>query len=152
MTIHKCETVWLTELFKSHGQFRVINFAQDSREHLFFKTTLLLQLIAVKAPCPRLEKALEQANAEEDKRSGEKMADYYKELTKHTGQNVSRIGDVEILYNILEIEEKHGLQLPTWTRQFYNNEMCEIAARSLALFTDNITQKRLQGGITITFT
>lgn len=105
----------------------------------------------MKAPCPRLAKAVKQAYLEEEARSGEEMADYYKNLTEHTGKNMSTITDVEFLYNTLEIEEQCGLKLPEWTQQFYNNEMREIAARSLALFTDNVIQKRLQGGTTITF-
>ncbi|RLU17240.1 hypothetical protein DMN91_011309 [Ooceraea biroi] len=104
------------------------------------------KLITVKAPCPRLAEALKEAYANEARRSDVKMADYYKELTKHTGQNMSTITDVEFLYNTLEIEEQHGLQLPPWTRNFYNNEMRKIAARSLAIFTDSTIQKRLLGG------
>lgn len=100
----------------------------------------------MKAPCPRLEEALKQAYKDEAERSGEKMIDYYKELTEHTGKNMSTITDVEFLYNTLEIEELHGLQLPAWTQKFYNNEMREIAARSLALFTGSTIQKRLRGG------
>ncbi|XP_025073737.1 lysosomal acid phosphatase-like [Pogonomyrmex barbatus] len=104
------------------------------------------RLINVKAPCPKLKEALKQAYIDEDKKSGKKMAEYYKELMKHTGQNMSTITDVEFLYNTLEIEEKHGLELPEWTRKFYNNEMREIAARSLAIFTEGTIQKRLRGG------
>lgn len=111
-----------------------------------FVKTMILQLITVKAPCPRLEKALKQAYLDEAKRSNGKMDKYYKELTEHTGQNISTITDVEFLYNTLEIEEQHGLQLPEWTRKFYNNEMREIATRSLAIFTDSTIQKRLLGG------
>lgn len=110
---------------------------------------MLLQLIVVKAPCPRLENALKQAYENEANRSGAKMAAYYKELSEYTGQNMSTITDVEFLYNTLEIEEQHGLQLPAWTRKFYNKEMREIAARSLAIFTDSTIQKRLQGGATL---
>ncbi|KAL6445224.1 hypothetical protein ACFW04_002234 [Cataglyphis niger] len=104
------------------------------------------KLITVKAPCPRLEEALKQAYLDEARRSGAKMAEYYKELTEHTGQNMSTITDVEFLYNTLEIEKQRGLQLPKWTQKFYNNEMREIAARSLAIFTDSTLQKRLLGG------
>ncbi|XP_072758830.1 lysosomal acid phosphatase-like isoform X2 [Anoplolepis gracilipes] len=104
------------------------------------------KLITVKAPCPRLEEALKQAYLDEAKRSSAKMAEYYKELTEHTGKNISTITDVEFLYNTLEIEEQHGLQLPEWTQKFYNNEMRKIAARSLAIFTNSTIQKRLLGG------
>lgn len=121
------------------------------QDRIFFKIAILLQLIAVKSPCPKLAEALKQAYREEEERSGEKTHDYYKELTEHTGKNISTITDVEFLYNTLEIEEQRGLQLPTWTQKFYNNEMREIAARSLAIFTDSIVQKRLQGGTTVMF-
>ncbi|XP_018341697.1 PREDICTED: EH domain-containing protein 3 [Trachymyrmex septentrionalis] len=104
------------------------------------------KLIVMKAPCPKLEAALKQAYIEEEKKSGEKMAEYYKKLTQHTGQNMSTITDVEFLYNTLEIEEQHDLQLPAWTQNFYNDEMREIAARSLAIFTEGTIQKRLRGG------
>lgn len=93
-----------------------------------------------------LDKALKEAYLREANRSDAKMANYYKELTEHTGKNVTTITDVEFLYNTLEIEEQNGLQLPAWTRKFYNNEMREIAARSLAIFTDSIIQRRLLGG------
>jgi len=107
---------------------------------------ILLQLITVKAPCPKLAEALKEAYAREAKRTDAKMSNYYKELTQHTGQNMSTITDVEFLYNTLEIEEQHGLKLPPWTQNFYNNEMREIASRSLAIFTNSIIQKRLLGG------
>lgn len=103
-------------------------------------------MLAVKAPCPRLEEALKQAYINEEKRSGAKMADYYRKLTRYTGKNMTTITDVEFLYTTLEIEEQHGLKLPTWTKDFYNREMREIAARSLAIFTESTTQKRLLGG------
>ncbi|KAG5348337.1 EHD1 protein, partial [Acromyrmex charruanus] len=103
------------------------------------------KLIVMKAPCPKLEAALKQAYIEEDKKSGKKMAEYYKELTQHTGRNMTLI-NVEFLYNTLQIEEQHNLQLPAWTQNFYNDEMREIAARSLAIFTEGTIQKRLRGG------
>jgi len=116
------------------------------KEFILFGMMILLQLITVQAPCPRLAEALKEAYAREARRTDAKMASYYKELTEHTGQNMSTITDIEFLYNTLEIEEQNGLKLPPWTRNFYNNEMREIAARSLAIFTDSTIQKRLLGG------
>ncbi|XP_072755356.1 lysosomal acid phosphatase-like [Anoplolepis gracilipes] len=104
------------------------------------------KLVSMKAPCPRLQKAIKQAFLDEAKRSKAKMTEYYKELTEHTGQNMSMISDIEALYDTLEVQEQHGLQLPEWTRKFYNNEMREIAARSMALFTNSTIQKRLLAG------
>ncbi|XP_076638710.1 lysosomal acid phosphatase-like [Colletes latitarsis] len=104
------------------------------------------KIIAVKAPCPRLEKALKEAYANESMRPGTPSADYYRQLSEHTGQNITTITDVEALYNTLEIEAKNGLKLPEWSTTFYNEGMREIAARSLAIFTSDTLQQRLRGG------
>ncbi|XP_012286060.1 lysosomal acid phosphatase isoform X2 [Orussus abietinus] len=103
-------------------------------------------IIAVKEPCPRLEKELEQAYINESLRSGTELASYYAKLTHFTGKNITTITDVEFLYNTLEIEEQNKLTLPEWTKEFYNSKMRELAARSLALFTSNTLQQRLRGG------
>ncbi|XP_054011568.1 lysosomal acid phosphatase-like [Hylaeus anthracinus] len=102
--------------------------------------------IVVKAPCPRLEEALKEAYANESGRVGTPSADYYRQISAHTGQNIATITEVEFLYNTLEIEKQHGLKLPEWTDKFFNKEMREIAARSLAIFTSNTLQRRLRGG------
>ncbi|KAK2584977.1 hypothetical protein KPH14_008508 [Odynerus spinipes] len=102
--------------------------------------------IVVKAPCPRLDKALQEAYFNESMRSDKKLATYYKELSMHTKQPIKTITDVEFLYNTLEIEEQSGLELPQWTKKYYNETMREIAARSLAIFTSNTLQRRLRGG------
>ncbi|XP_014483412.1 PREDICTED: lysosomal acid phosphatase-like isoform X2 [Dinoponera quadriceps] len=94
----------------------------------------------------KLEEALKQAFLKEEKRSSAKMAEYYKKLTKYTGKNISTILDVSYLYDTLQIEEQHGLKLPIWTQNLYNNEMREMSIRSYNLFTDDIIQKRLRGG------
>ena len=40
----------------------------------------------------------------------------------------------------------NGLELPEKMKKFYNEKMREIAARSYALFTSNLLQRRLRGG------
>ncbi|XP_076762332.1 lysosomal acid phosphatase-like [Xylocopa sonorina] len=102
--------------------------------------------IVVKYPCPRLEEALKEAYVNESMRPGSVPANYYQELSNYTGQNITTITDVEFLYNTLEIEEQNGLKLPEWTKKYYNQQMREIAARSLAIFTSNTLQQRLRGG------
>ncbi|KAF3423947.1 hypothetical protein E2986_11795 [Frieseomelitta varia] len=105
------------------------------------------KIIVVKYPCPRLERALNEAYVNESTRPGTTpSAKYYEELSKYTGENISTITDVEFLYNTLEIEERNGLKLPEWTSKYYNWQMREIAARSLAIFTSNTLQQRLRGG------
>ncbi|XP_014212470.1 lysosomal acid phosphatase-like [Copidosoma floridanum] len=104
------------------------------------------QVLVVKKPCPKLDAALEEAYRNESLRSDEESKSYYENLTRHTGQMVKTVTDVEFLYNTLEIEEKNGLVLPEWTKQYYNAKMRELAARSYTLFTSNALQQRLRGG------
>lgn len=106
-------------------------------------------MIVVKAPCPRLEKALKEAYVNDSKSAEFPSSKYFQELSNYTGQNISTITDIEFLYNTLEIEERNGLKLPEWTIKYYNRQMREIAARSLSLFTSNTLQQRLRGGIKI---
>ncbi|XP_057333865.1 lysosomal acid phosphatase-like isoform X2 [Microplitis mediator] len=104
------------------------------------------KLITVKHRCPTLDFELKEAYVNESIKNGEQMASYFNELAYHTGKKISTITDVEFLYNTLEIEANHGLELPEWTKKFYNKEMREIASRSLSLFTSNTFQQRLRGG------
>lgn len=126
----------------------LINERERERENTK-KKKYNFQVIVVKAPCPRLEKALKEAYVNESKRPESPSSKYYQELSNYTGQNISTITDIEFLYNTLEIEERNGLKLPEWTLNYYNQQMREIAARSLAIFTSNTLQQRLRGGIKI---
>lgn len=125
----------------------LINEKKREREHQAKKYNF--QMIVVKAPCPRLEKALKEAYVNDSKSAEFPSSKYFQELSNYTGQNISTITDIEFLYNTLEIEERNGLKLPEWTIKYYNRQMREIAARSLSLFTSNTLQQRLRGGIKI---
>ncbi|XP_043277174.1 lysosomal acid phosphatase-like [Venturia canescens] len=104
------------------------------------------KLIVVEADCPRMRAAVAETYKNESKRSDAQLHDYYKKLEEYTGQRMRTITDVELLYNTLEIEEDNGLTLPDWTKEFYNSEMRDIAARSYALFSSNTVLKRLRAG------
>ncbi|KAK0089282.1 hypothetical protein PV326_004534 [Microctonus aethiopoides] len=108
------------------------------------------KLITVKYHCPKLDDAQKEAYMNESKRSDKQLASYYKQLSFYTGKKIKTITDVEFLYNTLEIEDNNNLQLPEWTRQFYNETMREIAAKSLAIFTSNKLQRRLRGAHDVT--
>lgn len=110
---------------------------------------VIFQMIVVKAPCPRLERALKEAYANESLRPTTPSAEYYQQLSSYTGKNITTITDVEFLYNTLEIEQRNNFKLPEWTNKYYNQHMREIATRSLALFTSNTLQQRLRGGTSI---
>ncbi|XP_049846637.1 lysosomal acid phosphatase-like isoform X1 [Schistocerca gregaria] len=104
-------------------------------------------LIVMKKPCPRYEKELQQMyNSPEIQKINEENSELYKYLSKHTGKSIQSILDVEYLYNTLEIEEKRKLQLPAWTAGYYPDKLRTLAARSLALFSESQTMKRLNGG------
>ncbi|XP_049782248.1 lysosomal acid phosphatase-like [Schistocerca cancellata] len=104
-------------------------------------------LIVMKKPCPRYEKELQQMyNSPEIQKINEENSELYKYLSKHTGKTIQSILDVEYLYNTLEIEEKRKLQLPAWTAGYYPDKLRTLAAKSLALFSESQTMKRLNGG------
>lgn len=79
----------------------------------------------------------------------EKNAALYRTLTQSTGQNISTILDVELLYNTLEIEKNAGLELPDWTENIFPDKMLPLAERSLALFTETPFMKKIKGGAII---
>ncbi|XP_047362325.1 lysosomal acid phosphatase-like [Vespa velutina] len=104
------------------------------------------KVIVVKAPCPKLKQELANAYVNESIKSDAELENYYNELTIHTQQPMKTITDIEFLYNILNIQAKNGLELPNWTKKFYNDEMRNIAARALTLLTSNTLLRRLHGG------
>lgn len=80
----------------------------------------------------------------------EKNAGLYKYLTKNTGKNISNILDVELLYNILEVERDAGLLLPDWTENVFPDKMLHLFEKSLALFTQTPFMKKIRGGTILT--
>lgn len=70
----------------------------------------------------------------------------FRHLAVNTGQDFNTITDVEFLYNTLEIEEMESLPLPEWTQSVYPEPMLWIAKRSLAIFTETQSLKRLKAG------
>lgn len=84
------------------------------------------------------------------KQINEDNADLYKLLTKHTRRNISNVLDVELLYNILDIEENAGLVLPDWTENIFPDRLQPLAERSYTLFTETSLMKKVRGGAFLT--
>jgi two-component SAPR family response regulator len=64
-----------------------------------------LQLIVIKKPCPRNEQELQAAyQSSEIAELNHENKELYDYLSTHTGQNITNVTAVELLYNILEIE------------------------------------------------
>ncbi|XP_049955321.1 putative acid phosphatase 5 [Schistocerca serialis cubense] len=67
---------------------------------------------------------------------------FYKENEKGFIVSLRNDGGDE-LFNV---DEKRKLQLPAWTAGYYPDKLRTLAARSLALFSESQTMKRLNGG------
>ncbi|PSN42750.1 hypothetical protein C0J52_10659 [Blattella germanica] len=105
------------------------------------------QLINVKKPCPLYQEELRGAyKSSKIQELNRKNLDLYQYLSRETGQEIRNVTGVELLYNTLEIEEKHGLTLPEWTRSVYPGKMKHLAATSLAILTNTNNMKKLVGG------
>ena len=76
----------------------------------------------------------------------EQSRELYRILSDGTGKNISKLLDVEYLYNTLEIEKNAGLELPDWTEGLFPDKMLPLAERSLSLFTDSVFMKKIKGG------
>lgn len=98
--------------------------------------------------CTVYEKVLKDAyNSQKIQTINRENAELFEYLSKFTGDKVTNISSVEILYNTLEIETLHNLTLPSWTDAVFPGKMKDLAAQNLAIFTDNDLMKRLKGGI-----
>lgn len=106
-------------------------------------------MIAQKKPCQKYDEALHKIDSngtEEVQRINAINAGLFEYLTKYTGQNVTNILDVELLYNVLEIEQNNGLELPAWTEEVFPSKMRPLAERYLELLTDTPYMKLIKGG------
>ncbi|XP_055630394.1 lysosomal acid phosphatase isoform X2 [Toxorhynchites rutilus septentrionalis] len=109
-------------------------------------------ILAQKKPCPRYEQSLQRLMAyppKDIRDMNEKYEALYKTLSLSTGENISTILDVELLYNTLEIEKNAGLELPDWTENIFPEKLLPLAERSLSLFTETPLMKKIKGGTII---
>ncbi|KAJ6638288.1 Lysosomal acid phosphatase [Pseudolycoriella hygida] len=112
-------------------------------------------ILAQKKPCPRYDEALKKlmnanTTSNEIKAINEKNEALYEHLSKHTGNNITNILDVELLYNTLEIEHEAGLTLPEWTEDVFPDKMLPLAERNLELLTETPFMKKVKGGALLT--
>uniref|UniRef100_A0A182PV94 Acid phosphatase n=1 Tax=Anopheles epiroticus TaxID=199890 RepID=A0A182PV94_9DIPT len=106
-------------------------------------------ILAQKQPCPRYDQSKQRLAAyppKDVRELYEKNAALFRTLSQGTGQNISTLLDVELLYNTLEIEKSAGLELPDWTEGIFPQKMLPIAERSLALITELPLMKKIKGG------
>lgn len=110
-------------------------------------------LLAMKKSCPKYDEQLKNLyiNPPVDiKEMNLKNENLYRMLSKHTGLNISRVLDVELLYNTLDVEKESGLELPDWTEQIFPDRMLAPTERSYSLFTETPYMKKIKGGALFT--
>lgn len=77
-------------------------------------------------------------------------APYFKLLSHFTChfvfQKVTSLHRGEQLYDILFIEQCHGLELPKWTDKVYPDQLLALVERNMAILTENQFMKRVKGG------
>lgn len=106
-------------------------------------------LIGMNKSCEKYDDKLERYLRKpkgELKELSDKNQNLFKLLSKNTGDNISNIHDVDILYKILSIEYNAGLQLPNWTHNVFPNKLFPLAKRSEELLTETDYMKKVKGG------
>lgn len=101
----------------------------------------------VRTPCPRYYEALEEVfELPEVKKVLEENAQLFKELTEHTGMNISTPDDVQSLYSTLRAESEYGVKLPPWTKKYYPDRLVELTDQSYIynVYTDEL--KKFKAG------
>ncbi|XP_017072357.1 venom acid phosphatase Acph-1 [Drosophila eugracilis] len=103
--------------------------------------------IRMKAPCPRYDEAvLEVINLPEVKQLHAENSDLLKELTNLTGLNVTHAHDVTNIFISLLSEQTYGLELPSWTKDYYPEKMLPLAAKSYVYDAYTAELRKMKGG------
>lgn len=104
-------------------------------------------VISSHCKCPKYEQLKD--NVFEDPRlksiqsQNQWLFDY---LTKHTGQNVTDLWDIDYLFDTLYIESVYNKTLPEWTKKVYPRSMQPLKDLSFKLSTWTPEMKRLRAG------
>ncbi|XP_005180743.1 venom acid phosphatase Acph-1 [Musca domestica] len=110
-------------------------------------------LLAQKKPCAKYDTILQKlykSPPPDLRKLDDDNYKLYRLLTKHTGQNITSVLDVELLYNTLKIESEAGLTLPDWAENIYPDRLEPLAERSYTLFTETNLMKKVKGGAFLT--
>lgn len=108
------------------------------------KDTLLL----VRTSCPRYHEELERVLKESEiKELMVDNAELFENLTKITGLKIESPDDVQSLYSTLKAEKEYGLELPSWTREYYPDKLQYLTDKSYIINAYNDELKKLKGGV-----
>lgn len=97
--------------------------------------------------CPRYAEAKSEVYKEaEVTRLHKKYANLMRELSRHTGRNVTSAEGVFDIYTTLLAEKEFGLRLPDWTKKFFPHKMQRLTDISYALNSRTEEMQRLKSG------
>ncbi|XP_039484977.1 venom acid phosphatase Acph-1 [Drosophila santomea] len=103
--------------------------------------------IRMKAPCPRYDEAvLEVIDLPEVKKLHAENSDLLQELTSRTGLNITYAHDVTNVFITLLCEQTFGLQLPSWTNDYFPEKMLPLAEKSYVYDAYTTEMRKMKGG------
>ncbi|KAH8367704.1 hypothetical protein KR084_001730 [Drosophila pseudotakahashii] len=103
--------------------------------------------IRMKAPCPRYDEAvLEVINLPEVKQLHAENSELLHELTNLTGLNVSHAHDVTNIFITLLSEQTYGLELPSWTKDYFPEKMLPLAGKAYVYDAYTTELRKMKGG------
>lgn len=104
-------------------------------------------IIANHAICPKYKKLFEALSDDPEIADIIAKNDWiFKYLSKHTGQKVENLLDIDYLYDTLFIENLYNKTLPKWTHKVFPDQMKPMKDLSFKLNTWTPAMKRLRGG------
>ncbi|KAG5877249.1 hypothetical protein JTB14_019627 [Gonioctena quinquepunctata] len=76
----------------------------------------------------------------------EENQELYSYLTNNTGDNITAVSDVELIYDTLMIEKEFGYTLPNWTESVYPEPLTTLSAYVFKAYAFNRKLARLSAG------
>uniref|UniRef100_A0A1A9ZSA4 Acid phosphatase n=1 Tax=Glossina pallidipes TaxID=7398 RepID=A0A1A9ZSA4_GLOPL len=99
------------------------------------------------AECPRYQQALQEVlQRSEVQQELKRHENLFKELTEITGLNVTTAHDITSIYITLLAERDYGLNLPSWTQNYYPFKMQFMAEQSYIYNAYTTEMQRIKGG------
>lgn len=76
----------------------------------------------------------------------EKNKEFFDDLSKHIGTNITKPFDVIKIGYDLRSEEEYGLVLPEWTKKYYPQPLHDLSNEAWGYIVHNEALKRMMGG------
>lgn len=104
-------------------------------------------VLSMRKPCPKYDLLLAQLlKSAEFRAINQQLHDLYAYLARYTGQTVTKLYDLESIYNTLFIESTYNFTLPDWTRAVYPAKLEPWAGLSFSVDCYTPAMARLKTG------